>query len=75
MSDAIVARQPIFDDRQKLVGFELLYRHSDDATTATGATPTVMASSTVVQAVLGIGLDRLAEGERFWINFSRDLIV
>jgi c-di-GMP phosphodiesterase len=75
MSDAIVARQPIFDDRQKLVGYELLYRHSDDATAATGATPTVMASSTVVQAVLGIGLDRLAEGERAWINLSRDLIV
>jgi EAL and modified HD-GYP domain-containing signal transduction protein len=75
MSDAIVARQPIFDDRQKLVGFELLYRHSGDSTSAHGATSTVMASSTVVQAVLGIGLDRLTEGERVWINLSRDLIV
>lgn len=75
MSDAIVARQPIFDDRQKLVGFELLYRHAEDATTARGATPTIMASTTVVQAVLGIGLERLTEGERVWINLSRDLIV
>jgi len=75
MSDAIVARQPIFDDRQKLVGFELLYRHSEDATTARGATPTIMASTTVVQAMLGIGLERLTEGERVWINLSRDLIV
>jgi EAL and modified HD-GYP domain-containing signal transduction protein len=75
MSDAIVARQPIFDDRQKLVGFELLYRHAEDATSARGATPTVMASTTVVQAVLGIGLERLTEGERVWINLSRDLIV
>ncbi len=75
MSDAIVARQPIFDDRQKLVGFELLYRHSEDATSARGASPAVMASTTVVQAVLGIGLERLTEGERVWINLSRDLIV
>lgn len=75
MSDAIVARQPIFDHRQKLVGFELLYRHAEDATSSRGASPTVMASSTVVQAVLGIGLDRLTEGERVWINFSRDLII
>ena len=75
MSDAIVARQPIFDERQKLVGFELLYRHAEDATSATGATPTIMASTTVVQAVLGIGLERLAEGERVWVNFSRDLII
>ncbi len=75
MSDAIVARQPIFDDRQKLVGFELLYRHAEDATSARGATPTIMASSTVVQAVLGIGLERLAEGERVWVNLSRDLII
>jgi EAL and modified HD-GYP domain-containing signal transduction protein len=75
MSDAIVARQPIFDDRQKLVGFELLYRHAEDATSARGATPTIMASTTVVQAVLGIGLERLTEGERVWINLSRDLII
>jgi len=75
MSDAIVARQPIFDDRQKLVGFELLYRSSEGATSAQGASSSVMASSTVVQAVLGIGLDRLSEGERVWINLSRDLIV
>ncbi len=75
MSDAIVARQPIFDDRQKLVGFELLYRHAEDATSARGASSTVMASTTVVQAVLGIGLERLTEGERVWINLSRDLIV
>ena len=34
-----------------------------------------MASSTVVQAVLGIGLERLTEGERVWINLSRELIV
>jgi c-di-GMP phosphodiesterase len=75
MSDAIVARQPIFDDRQKLVGFELLYRHAEEATTARGASSTLMASSTVVQAVLGIGLERLTEGERVWINLSRELIV
>ena len=75
MSDAIVARQPIFDDRQKLVGFELLYRHSEDATAARGATPTIMASTTIIQAVLGIGLERLTEGERVWINLSRELIV
>jgi c-di-GMP phosphodiesterase len=75
MSDAIVARQPIFDDRQKLVGFELLYRHADGATTARGANSSTMASSTVVQAVLGIGLERLTEGERVFINLSHDLIV
>ena len=75
MTDAIVARQPIFDDRQKVVGFELLYRHSEDATSASGATSTAMASSTVVQAILGIGLERLSEGERVWVNLSRDLIV
>jgi c-di-GMP phosphodiesterase len=75
MSDAIVARQPIFDDRQKLVGFELLYRRTPDAVAASGVSAAVMASSTVVQAVLGIGLERLAEGERVWINCTRDLLV
>nr|MCU0626905.1 hypothetical protein [Gemmatimonadaceae bacterium] len=75
MSDAIVARQPIFDLAQKLVGFELLYRHTASATNAAGATSAIMASGTVVQAVLGIGLDRLSEGERVWLNFTREMIV
>lgn len=75
MSDAIVARQPIFDLAQKVVGFELLYRHTAGATVAAGPSSAVMASSTVVQAVLGIGLDRLSEGERAWLNFSREMIV
>ena len=61
MSDAIVAHQPIFDDRQRLVGFELLYRHAEDATAAVGSSSTAMASSAVVQAVLGIGFERLTE--------------
>lgn len=75
MSDAIVARQPIFDLSQKVVGFELLYRHSASATSASGASSSVMASTTVVQAVLGIGLDRLSEGERVWLNFTREMLV
>jgi EAL and modified HD-GYP domain-containing signal transduction protein len=75
MSDAIVARQPIFDLSQKLVGFELLYRHSAGATSAAGASSSVMASTTVVQAVLGIGLDRLSEGERVWLNFTREMVL
>ncbi len=75
MSDAIVARQPIFDLSQKVVGFELLYRSTAAATTANGASSAVMASTTVVQAVLGIGLDRLCEGERVWLNFTREMVV
>ena len=75
MSDAINARQPIFDHRQTRVGFELLFRAAADATSSVGSADGQMVAGTVMRAVLGIGLDRLAEGVRVWINCTRDFLV
>ncbi len=75
MSDVFVARQPIFNLDDQLVGYELLYRDSRTATGAGGATPVGMSSATLVAALLTIGLDRLVDGSRAFVNFPRDLLL
>jgi EAL and modified HD-GYP domain-containing signal transduction protein len=82
MSVAFVARQPIFDRRNRLVGYELLYRESLTATTAgvsrengPDADALRMTGSTMVTSVLSIGLDSLTGGSPAWINFSRELLL
>lgn len=74
-TNAIIARQPIFDTKDQLVGFELLFRADREATDSGGATTAVVASSTVLQAVLSIGLEKLAEGARVWLNCTEELLV
>lgn len=75
MSDVYVARQPIFDLDQRLVGYELLYRASGAATCAGGASANQMSSSTLVTALLAIGLEELTGGARAFVNFPRDMLV
>ncbi len=68
-----VARQPIFDRRQKVYAYELLYRTGEDnfnpESDGNLATAEVIANS-----ILAIGLDRLTRRKRAFINFSKQLI-
>lgn len=73
--DLFVARQPIFDIRRELAGYELLYRTSADAGFADPADPTRMSSDVIVQNFLEAGLDRLTGGVRGWVNFTREMLV
>ncbi len=75
MPEVFLARQPIFDARQRLVGYELLYRPSATATAAGEGSATDMTSYTLVTALLTIGLDQLTGGTRAFINFPRELLV
>jgi EAL and modified HD-GYP domain-containing signal transduction protein len=75
VSDAFVARQPIFDRQHSLVGYELLYRPS---LTAAGAGPTddlKMTSVTLVNTVLAIGMEHTTDGQHAWVNFPRELLL
>ena len=73
MGDIFVARQPIFDSRMKLYGYELLYRRSannfyegvdDDQATAALFTDSFF-----------MGYDELTDGTRGFINFSQKLLL
>jgi c-di-GMP-related signal transduction protein len=68
-----VARQPIFNREQQIFGYELLFRdgvanffHADD--------PEAAARSTLDSSLL-VGLDVLCDGQRAFINCTRDLLL
>ncbi len=69
-----LARQPIFDRRQKVIAYELLYRAGEenlnlekDGTRATTAV--------ISRALLDLGLQKVARGSRLFIRFSWKLII
>ncbi len=75
MNDIFVARQPIFDVRQNVVGYELLYRADGSSDAASGASTRKMSASVIVDGVLGVGLDLLTEGQTAFINLSEQMIM
>ncbi len=75
MNDIFVARQPIFDARQKVVGYELLYRADGSTDVASGASAATMSSSVIVDGVLGLGLNNLTDGKTAFINLSEEMIL
>jgi EAL and modified HD-GYP domain-containing signal transduction protein len=74
LMEVFVGRQPILDRGCRTVAFELLFRSSrvnacdeQDAVEAT--------SQVIVNAMLGVGLDRLLGGKPAFINFDRTLLL
>jgi c-di-GMP-related signal transduction protein len=69
-----LGRQPILDRDRGIAGYELLFRSS--RANFCDTTDDVMATSQViVNAVLGVGLDRLLGGKPAFINFDRTLLL
>jgi c-di-GMP phosphodiesterase len=75
MSDAFIARQPIFNREQKLAGYELLYRPTAVAVAAGDSDGTHMSSVMLVNTVLTIGLEQITGDTRAWVNFPRELLL
>lgn len=71
----LVARQPIFDRKDKLVGYELLYRAASADTAALGTDTMTMSSTTLINGVLSIGFDRLIGHARAWVNVPAELLL
>ncbi len=71
--DAYVARQPIFNRRKKIFGYELLFRNS-----TAKFDPTVhgdVATSTVLDnSYFNIGMDHIISGKKSFINFTQNLL-
>ncbi len=73
--DVHLARQPIFDDGNRCVAYELLYRTSLASTSAGEFSVDAMCSDTALHAVVSIGLDRLTGGAPAWVNMGREQLV
>ena len=74
MSDIFLARQPIFDRRQSVVGYELLYRHGD-VEQALVDDDEVASARVAVNALTEIGLQSLVGDRRAWINVTREFLL
>jgi EAL and modified HD-GYP domain-containing signal transduction protein len=75
-----VARQPILDRTRRVIGYELLYRHSGNAEDAGDArtnqtTADHATAHLICDGLLAIGLDTLTDGRRAFINVSRRLLL
>jgi EAL and modified HD-GYP domain-containing signal transduction protein len=73
-SPTFVARQPIYDARMEVYGYELLFRAADeswaDVENADEAT-----ASTIVTTFGDIGLDALVGGRMCFVNVTREFIL
>ena len=72
--DIYLGRQPILDRGWNVAGYELLFR-SSRANFSDSANDVYATSQVIVNAVLGIGLDRLLGGSPAFIKFDRTLLL
>ena len=73
--EIFVARQPIFDTRERVMGYELIYRQNQGTQGSHAPPGSRMSSQVIVDAVLGMGLMHLAGGRTVFINFNREMLV
>src|ERR1043165_1166692 len=66
-----VARQPVFDRREQLYGYDLVLRRPG----VTGAPGEPLPEQLVADTFLGIGIDQVAAGRRAFVPVDRDMIV
>lgn len=72
--EVFIARQPIFDVKQDVYGYELLYRSSER--NAYGGVDGDEASLAVIRNVLlVIGSEKISGGKKAFVNFTKNLLL
>ena len=72
--NVFLARQPIYDAARKIHGYELLYRHADTHT-ANITDGTAATAQVLLNAVIDIGVDKVASHELLFINCTRAILM
>jgi EAL and modified HD-GYP domain-containing signal transduction protein len=72
--NVFLARQPIYDAARRIHGYELLFRHTDcgEAEISDG---TIATAQVLVNAVVDIGVDRMAGQELLFVNCTRGILM
>ena len=73
--DAFVARQPIFDRKLGVFGYELLFRSGPEGGFPVGTDIDYASSRTVSDSMTLMGLDTVARGKHAFLNVSRSILV
>ena len=69
-----VARQPIFRKTRKVFGYELLFRSGQENFADPSIDGDVATSNVVTNSFLVIGLDKLTDGKKAFINFTDEML-
>lgn len=72
--EVFIARQPIFDVKQEIYGYELLYRSSDQ-NLYTGVNGDEASLSVIKNVLLVIGAEKISGGNKAFVNFTRNLLL
>jgi len=73
--EIFVARQPIFDRRSEVFGYELLFRSSLQNQFAPGTDPETASLSVIAHSFFDLGIDTLIGTGRAFINFARSTLL
>lgn len=73
--DIYVARQPIFDKKKHVVGYELLHRTSLSVNAYPGGDSTEASLAVIRSAFLVLGDRILPRPQQAFINFTKDLLI
>ena len=74
MDNIFVARQPIFDKANQLIGYELLYR-AGDTDVAEFSDGDLASSEVILNSFVNIGLDSLVGSAEAFINITEEFIL
>lgn len=72
--DIFVARQPIFNRENKIIGYELLYRNSLENFFDPSISSSKATSVLITNSYINIGMENLIEDKLAFINFDENLI-
>lgn len=75
MPEVFIARQPIFDRRLRVAGYELLFRGEIDATTADVSDSEAATATVVLNSFTELGLEQIVGDTVAWVNVSREFIL
>jgi c-di-GMP-related signal transduction protein len=73
-TDIFVARQPIFDERQRVFAYELLFRSGTENYFVPGPNADMPSSHVIANSMLR-GLSELTDSKPAFLNFSRSAVV
>ena len=72
--NVFIARQPIFDAKQRVYGYELLYR-SGMENVYSSADGDEASLSVIGNTRLVVGSEPISQGKRIFVNFTRKLLL
>ena len=75
MNPSFVGRQPIFDRNLDVFGYELLFRAGNTSKTPRFFSSAQATSQVILNTFVEIGLARIVEDRRAFINFGQDILL